>query len=93
MVSLEAQACGTPVVVSDSDGLRETVRHGESGFIVKGDLVRGLVDVLRRLLKESDLRNRLSESALTFSGQFQWERCIGELQGFLEEVAEKERFW
>lgn len=32
---LEAMACGVPQVVSDWDGYRDTVRHGETGFLVK----------------------------------------------------------
>lgn len=32
---VEAQACGAPVIVSDHGALRETVQHGETGFVVK----------------------------------------------------------
>jgi D-inositol-3-phosphate glycosyltransferase len=31
---LEAMACGIPQVVSDWDGYRETVAHGETGFLI-----------------------------------------------------------
>jgi phosphatidylinositol alpha-1,6-mannosyltransferase len=34
IVFLEAQSCGLPVVVGDSGGAPETVRHGETGFVV-----------------------------------------------------------
>ncbi len=34
LTPLEAMACGLPVVVSDWDGYRETVRHGVDGFAV-----------------------------------------------------------
>src|SRR5439155_709272 len=32
--NVEAAACGTPAIASDSPGLRESVRHGETGFLV-----------------------------------------------------------
>ncbi|MGH7676701.1 MAG: glycosyltransferase family 4 protein, partial [Gemmatimonadales bacterium] len=32
--NVEAAACGTPALASDSPGLRESVRHGESGYLV-----------------------------------------------------------
>ena len=32
---VEAQACGAPVIVSDHGALRETVKHGETGFVAK----------------------------------------------------------
>ena len=31
---VEAAACGTPSLASDSPGLRDSVRHGETGFLV-----------------------------------------------------------
>lgn len=34
LAAIEAMACGIPVVCSDWNGLRETVRHGETGFRV-----------------------------------------------------------
>jgi D-inositol-3-phosphate glycosyltransferase len=34
LVPVEAMACGIPVIVSDWDGYRETVKHGETGFLV-----------------------------------------------------------
>jgi glycosyltransferase involved in cell wall biosynthesis len=32
---VEANACGCPAIVSDHGALRETVKHGETGFVVK----------------------------------------------------------
>jgi glycosyltransferase involved in cell wall biosynthesis len=37
LVSLEAQACGCPVIVADEGGLPETVVPGRSGFVVTRD--------------------------------------------------------
>ena len=34
MAALEAAACGLPVIVGDSGGAPETVRDGETGFLV-----------------------------------------------------------
>ncbi|MGH8829035.1 MAG: glycosyltransferase family 4 protein [Jiangellaceae bacterium] len=34
IVFLESQACGHPVLVGDSGGAPETVRHGETGYVV-----------------------------------------------------------
>jgi glycosyltransferase involved in cell wall biosynthesis len=37
LASLEAQACGCPVVVADEGGLPETVVPGQTGFVVSRD--------------------------------------------------------
>lgn len=34
-VTIEAQACGTPVIISDVGASKEVVDHGKSGFVVK----------------------------------------------------------
>lgn len=35
LAPLEAQACGTPIIAFDYGAMRETVRHNETGFLVK----------------------------------------------------------
>src|SRR2546426_3404677 len=42
--NVEAAACGTPALASDSPGLRESVRHGETGFLVPHGDERALAD-------------------------------------------------
>ncbi len=34
ITNVEAAACGTPALASDSPGLRESVLHGETGYLV-----------------------------------------------------------
>jgi phosphatidylinositol alpha-1,6-mannosyltransferase len=34
LAALEAAACGLPVIIGDSGGAAETVRHGKTGFVV-----------------------------------------------------------
>ena len=52
LVAVEAQLCQAPVVASDSGGLRDVVRHEQTGILVPpGDpaaLARALDDVLQR---------------------------------------------
>ena len=41
ITNLEAAACGTPVVASNSPGIRESVRDGETGYLVPHGDARG----------------------------------------------------
>lgn len=92
LTCLEAQACGTPVIASDSPGLREAVRHDESGLLVPhGDRER-LVETMERFLREQPLRHRLQRGALEFAGTFSWERAADETMELIEEsIAEWEK--
>jgi glycosyltransferase involved in cell wall biosynthesis len=84
LTCLEAQACGTPVIASDSPGLREAVRHDVSGLLVPhGDRAR-LVAAVDRFLQDESLRRRLRRGALEFAATFSWERAADETLELIE---------
>lgn len=62
LVAIEASAAGIPVVGSDVPGLREAVRHGETGFLLPGEDHTLFVNTLRTLLDADALRTRLGEA-------------------------------
>lgn len=59
-VGIEAQASGVPVLVSSDGGLRETVEHGVSGFILAPDAIEDWCATIRRVLDDGALARRLS---------------------------------
>jgi len=58
LVAVEAMACGTPVVVGDTGGLREIVSDG-SGLSFEPEDDEALADALIRVLTEPGLAERL----------------------------------
>ena len=54
IAALEAAASGLPVVVGDSGGAPETVRHGETGYVVNGRDVGTLAAAVGALLADPD---------------------------------------
>jgi glycosyltransferase involved in cell wall biosynthesis len=57
--TLEAMACGLPVVTTDVPGCRETVHDGENGLLVPPRDATALAAALRRLIEDAPLRRRL----------------------------------
>lgn len=84
LTCLEAEACGTPVVASDSPGLREAVRHEETGLLVPHADLPALVTALDRLLSDEGLRDRWTRGALRFAGTFSWDKCADETMDWIE---------
>ena len=83
ITNLEAAACGTPVVASSSPGIRESVRDGETGFLVPhGDPVAMAV-ALRRIASSPGLVRTLGANARTFAESFTWERAALETESHL----------
>jgi glycosyltransferase involved in cell wall biosynthesis/predicted metal-dependent phosphoesterase TrpH len=62
-VILEAQACGVPVVVSDSGGPKELVEDKTNGLITKSHDVEDFACAIRALVTNPSLRERMGKSA------------------------------
>jgi glycosyltransferase involved in cell wall biosynthesis len=93
MTLTEAAACGTPAVVSDIAGHRDSVVHGRSGLLadpLSAADPTGLVEPLDRVLGDATLRRRLSAGALAHAERFTWEACAREtLQALADEAARR----
>jgi glycosyltransferase involved in cell wall biosynthesis len=83
IANMEAAGCGTPTIASDSPGLRDSVVHGRTGFLVPHGKVAELADGIQRLVTNRELRERLGEGALDFSQDFAWTRLAGDVEGFI----------
>ncbi len=68
---LEAMACGTPVVTSNTSALPETV--GDAAITVNPLDVEALADAIATVLGDVGLRERLSVRSLQRAGEFSWE--------------------
>jgi D-inositol-3-phosphate glycosyltransferase len=72
LVALEAMACGTPVVASETGGLAFLVRDGETGFHVPAADAEALADRLLRLLDDELLHSRMSQQAAAYAKSYDW---------------------
>lgn len=84
ITNLEAAACGTPSVSSDSPGLRDSVVDGRSGFLVPHGDVERLTERLELLLADEDLRDAMGASARAFAGGLSWDRAAGRFERLLD---------
>jgi glycosyltransferase involved in cell wall biosynthesis len=87
ITNLEAAACGTPTIASDSPGLRDSVLDGETGFLVPHGDIEALADRIRAVIEDRTLRERLGRRARAFAEGFTWDRAALETEDFLEGVA------
>src|SRR5262249_45946948 len=70
ITNLEAAACATPVVASNSPGIRESVRDGQTGFLVPHGDVAAMAAGMRRIAQSRELLDRLGEQARVFAESF-----------------------
>ncbi|HIC93621.1 MAG TPA: glycosyltransferase family 1 protein [Anaerolineae bacterium] len=73
---LEAMACGTPVVASQTSSLPEVV--GEAGMLVDPRDIGGLAEAMERALMDEGRRREMRERGLRRAAGFSWERTARE---------------
>jgi glycosyltransferase involved in cell wall biosynthesis len=86
ITNLEAAACATPVVASNSPGIRESVRHGETGFLVPHGDAEAMAVAIDRLAASRELVEELGRNARRFAESFTWERAADETERHLSRL-------
>jgi glycosyltransferase involved in cell wall biosynthesis len=83
ITNVEAAACATPSLASDSPGLRDSVRHGETGFLVPHGDPTALAERMLALAGDRELVERLGRQARVFAESLSWDRAADETEAWL----------
>jgi len=83
---IEAAACGTPSIASDSPGLRDSVRDGVTGFLVRHGDVDGLAARMLELADQPARLASLGTAARCFAERLTWERTASETERHLQDI-------
>jgi O-antigen biosynthesis alpha-1,2-mannosyltransferase len=81
----EAMACGTPILTSNVNGLKEIA--GDAALLRDPNDTEGIANGMARILSNSDLRESLSRKGLERSSLFSWDLCAKSTLALLERVA------
>jgi glycosyltransferase involved in cell wall biosynthesis len=73
IVNLEAMAHGLPVVSTRTGAIPEYLEDGEQGFLVEPGDADGLMQALRRLIDDPELRARMGASARQRAQRYDWQ--------------------
>ena len=83
---LEAMACGTPVVTSNTSSLPEVV--GDAGIMVDPLDVDALADSMHRVLTDDHLSEKLRNMGIARAREFSWEKTAQKTWQIYEQVME-----
>lgn len=83
LTSIEANACGTPVVASDVPGLCDSVRDGETGFLFPFGDHEALAERIGRILSDAALAERLRASSVVWAHRNSWDAVTEETEAVL----------
>ena len=83
ITNVEAAACGTPSLASDSPGLRDSVRHGETGYLVPHADPGALAERMLELASNPALVARLGRQARVFAEGLSWDRAADQTEAWV----------
>lgn len=72
-VTLEAMACGLPVVAAMASGTSSIVRDNETGFMVDVSDIDGFADALEVYARDTELRRLHGEAGLALAKKMDWD--------------------
>ena len=90
-VTLEAMACGLPVVAAAAVGTASIVRNGETGSLVKPRDIAGFANALEGYAKDPVLRRRHGEAGLAYAATMDWDEINASVLHVYENVIERRR--
>lgn len=70
LAPVESQLCGTPVIAWDNGAMRETIKHGETGFLVKSQ------QEMEELIKTDATSTIKPKTCREWASQFSYENMI-----------------
>lgn len=78
-VTLEAMACGLPLVCADATGSRSLVDHGQNGFLAETVSAEAFASALQTIILDSDLKAAMAAKSLEKSRDYTWGAVLGRL--------------
>lgn len=86
---LEAMACGAPVILTDSRGVREYARPGENCLLVPIRQPAALAEAILRVLGDPALSEQLRWQGPPTAARFSWQSAADRFETALERVVQQ----
>lgn len=86
LIVIEANACGTPVVVARSPGLVDSSRDGVNGLFYDYGNIDQLTQKLDLLLTDQTLCRRLGSQAVDWAKQWTWDGAADKIYELIKET-------
>lgn len=83
---IESAACGTPTIGTQTSGLRDTIIDEKTGLLVPYGKPEVISEKIVKVLKDDNLRNKLSKNAIEWAQRFNWEKSEKKFMSIIESI-------
>jgi glycosyltransferase involved in cell wall biosynthesis len=91
LVVLEAMASGCPVIATSVGGIPEIITSRKNGLLVKPSNVEGIIQGIRMLLNDDNLRRRIGEQGRKTAGEYSWDKIARRVLAVYSKCLSKRR--
>lgn len=74
ITTIEANACGTPVVASNVSGLRDSINNPHTGYLVKYGDIDAFAEKILQIMQNEELREKMNTEAVKWAENFEWKK-------------------
>jgi glycosyltransferase involved in cell wall biosynthesis len=92
IVVLEANACGIPAIGYDVPGLRDSIRHMETGILVPYGDIKEMANAMITLIENQELWTKMAENALQWAKQHSWDISTERFEKMIKNILLKTNF-
>ncbi|WP_400260194.1 glycosyltransferase family 4 protein [Candidatus Methanomassiliicoccus intestinalis] len=85
---MEANICSTPVVAYNVPGIRDSMKDGETAYLVEDGNIDLLAEKTIDILTNQEDRERMSKASLAWASNFTWDRTTQQLLEAMDLVEE-----
>ena len=85
ITTIEANACGVPVVAADVPGLRDSVQNPHTGYLVEHGDAEAFAEKILKILLDPSLHKSMSKKSLTWASNFDWSKSAEQALDILYE--------
>lgn len=89
IATLEAMACGKPVVVVDAGAVKELCHDGENGFLCEKDNVDQISESLEKIITDKSLQERFGNESLRIAASHDIGHTLARFEKIYKEVISK----
>ncbi len=91
--AVEAQASGTPVIISDIPGLMEATMPEVTSIVFGRGNEKELANIIERLVNDSDCRHEMQQRARQFvSERYEIHKCFSEVEQLFDKIIRGEKW-
>ena len=87
MTMLESASCGTPVITTTNCSMREFIKNGKNGILIKSHDASSLAEAIKLIYNDNKLRERFSKNARTeIINNWDWGVKIKKVEKIYEKI-------